>query len=527
MKKIYLLSKACLFTAAMFMFSACAEDEAVVTPVFPEGETVETVTPGTEYTLTFSANMNWELESSKPWCKFSNGFQSVKGEAGENISQKIVVTTDGMTLQDDIAEITLIMGDEEKVIAKYTRGGLVPSVTDFNNNVYGEENPLAFEYTNNGVESIKGFIANFSWRLTDSDLPEWIKINEGSEIGGNAGDKVQISFYVPEEFWLTAQEGNIKIKNDEIGCEVIIPVTFAGMPEGVINVKGLSSAWNWIVSQDGTKYWQESQGSMEEEIQEYSFPLTINVLARNNEYVVKCLYDDNGWMTAVNPGMGVPDEEFYFYNVEDNKNGVVSLGGFSSLEGTKRKGYVIIMPTSKYNELSNNGNWDDDNVLVGSNGDVSDKVVNYVVMSFEQEVPEVEAKVEMEVYSVNQGVETPLQVEFATDRPEAQVILEKINSGEIWVTDPTQVYITTVPYNAQLKIYPLLKDSWGDLLFQSCSFVDLQGATLEKQPEYTIDGSDDLSKYYLSFICQQSVVALLKDESLACRKILIITIENQ
>lgn len=526
MKKIYLLTKVCFFAAMMFMAAACTEDDAAVSPIFPEGETVETVVPGTEYTLTFSANLNWELESSKPWCKFSNGFQSVKGEAGENISQKIIVTTDGMTLQDDIAEITLIMGGEEKIIAKYTREGLVPAVTDFNNNVYGEENPLSFEYTNNGVKSIKGFIANFSWRLSDSDLPEWIKIEDGSEIGGNPGDKVQVSFYVPEEFWLAAQEGNIKIKNEEIGCEVIIPVTFDGMPEGIINVKGISSAWNWIVSQDGTKYWQKSQGSTEGETQEYNFPLTLNVLAKNNEYVVKCLYDDNGWMTSVNPGSGVSDEEFYFYNVEDNKKGTVTIDGFSELNGTKRRGYVIIMPTSKYNELSNNGTWNDDNVLV-TNGDVSDDVVNYVVMSFEQEAPAVEAKVEMEVYSVNQGIETPVVVEFANDRNEAQVILEKINSGEIWVMDPTQVYITTVPYNTQLNIYPLLKDAWGELLFQSCTFADLQGVTLEKQPEYTIEGSDDLSKYYLNITCKQSVVAFLKDESLACRKILIITIENQ
>ena len=275
MKKIYLLTKACLFTAAMFMVSACTEDDAVVTPIFPEGETVETVAPGTEYTLTFSANMNWELESSKPWCKFSNGFQSIKGEAGENISQKVTVTTDGMTLEDEIAEITLIMGEEEKVIAKYTREGLVPTVTDANGNVYGEENSLVFKYENDKVEAEVTFIANYSWRLADSDLPEWIKIKETSEIGGNAGDKVLVLFSVPEEYWLTAQEGTIKIKNTEIGCEFNVPVTFDGIQDGEIAIVGINGfAYWWKIAADGKSFWKEGStpgGESESEVSEIPF----------------------------------------------------------------------------------------------------------------------------------------------------------------------------------------------------------------------------------------------------------------
>ena len=521
MKKIYLLSKACLFTAAMFMFSACAEDEAVVTPVFPEGETVETVTPGTEYTLTFSANMNWELESSKPWCKFSNGFQSVKGEAGENISQKIVVTTDGMTLQDDIAEITLIMGDEEKVIAKYTRGGLVPSVTDFNNNVYGEENPLAFEYTNNGVELIKGFIANFSWRLTDSDLPEWIKINEGSEIGGNAGDKVQISFYVPEEFWLTAQEGNIKIKNDEIGCEVIIPVTFAGMPEGIVDVKGLSSVWNWVISQDGTQYWQNSQGNMEEEIQKYDLPVTLKVLVKNNDYVVKCLYNDGDWMT--------PESYYKFFNIEDDNQGNVTIGGFSQLDGAKRKGYVIIMPTVKYNELTNNGQWGD-NVLVDGK-DVSSEVLNYVVMSLEQEGTVQEGVEPIKIF-INGSEEGVKAINGTGNVPET--VLSYIEEQYMMVENKEEyIFNYTVQSTDNLKIFPYLKDITNHYsTMNNCTISDFENPYEPIINPTIVNNEEKPEESYVEFVANQdlqntkSLVLTFKDNSGMPAKFLILHVNE-
>lgn len=512
MKKIYLLSKACLFTAAMFMFSACAEDEAVVTPVFPEGETVETVTPGTEYTLTFSANMNWELESSKPWCKFSNGFQSVKGEAGENISQKIVVTTDGMTLQDDIAEITLIMGDEEKVIAKYTRGGLVPSVTDFNNNVYGEENPLAFEYTNNGVESIKGFIANFSWRLTDSDLPEWIKINEGSEIGGNAGDKVQISFYVPEEYWLTAQEGTIKIKNEELGCEVIIPVNFGGMPDGVIRVTGLSSAWNWIVSQDGTKYWQKSQGSTEEETQEYNFPLTLNVLAKNNDYVVRFLAsDDRGYMFI---------DSDLFYSYENNNEGLVVLKDFQENSSSSRKGYVLIFPKADYLEISKNNTLDDYNTLLKDDKDIAEEVSKYVQMSFEQEgvvqegVTPIKINVNGEDEETVQGTgNIPQNVQEAIDQ---MYLADNANKD-------SYIFYHTVPKEAWVTITPFIKDYFGEnSIIGKCSIGNFTNPTPESSLLVPEISGESYENSAATFQVNESLVVSFSDDYGMICKVLIL-----
>lgn len=524
MKKIYLLTKVCFFAAMMFFAAACTEDDAVVTPIFPEGETVETVVPGTEYTLTFSANMDWELRSSALWCLFSNGFQKIKGEAGE-VSQKITINTDAMTLDDAVAEITLVMGSEEKVIARYTREGLVPQVTDSEGKVYGEGTLLTFEYSNNGVTAVFSFNANYEWSFSDEDIPEWVKIDEGSEIGGKAGDMVQVSFSVPETYWLEAQSGNFIIKNDEIGSKVTIPVSFEGMPEGVVKVKGLSSVWNWVISQDGKQYWQNSQGSMEEEVQKYDLPVTLKVTAKNNDYVVKCLYDASGWMTSVDDGMS--GDNFYFYKVDDDEKGNVTIGGFSSLEGSKRKGYVIVLPTSVYNELSNNGQWLDDKYLVNNSGDVASEVEKYVVMAFEQEAPVVEKEVELKVYSVtgsdDNKVQTPVTVEFGCGSQEVQTVVDaKISSGEIYLMDKTQIYNATVKSGSSLDIYPLLKDDWGDLVFGNCTFMDLQGNTLGTQPTYETIQAEPLSDTYINFTCNESVIVLFKCESFMGRKLLVI-----
>ena len=395
MKKIYLLTKACLFTAAMFMVSACTEDDAVVTPIFPEGETVETVAPGTEYTLTFSANMNWELESSKPWCKFSNGFQSIKGEAGENISQKLTID-EPTTFDAEIAEITLIMGGEEKVIAKYTREGMAPTVTDANGNVYGEENPLVFKYENDKVEATVTFIANFSWVLSDTDIPEWIKIKETSEIGGNAEDKVLVSFSVPEEYWLTAQEGTIKIKNTEIGCEFNVPVAFDGIQDGEIAIVGINGfAYWWKIAADGKSFWKEGStpgGESESEVSE--IPFEFKVMTKENAYKIVHVEQSGQWLNVIEDKWQMP-----FMTIVDDNNGNVKIESVSANDSeSERSAYILVMPTAVYEEMMKkvaDAGFVYDNILFSSEGDGintgDDTHVNYdkyTVLAFKQEKAE-------------------------------------------------------------------------------------------------------------------------------------------
>lgn len=459
MKKIYLLTKVCFFAAMMFFAAACTEDDAVVTPIFPEGETVETVAPGTEYTLTFSANMDWELESSKQWCKFSNGFQSIKGEAGENISQKVTVTTDGMTLEDEIAEITLIMGEEEKVIAKYTREGLVPTVTDANGNVYGEENSLVFKYENDKVEAEVTFIANYSWRLADSDLPKWIKIKETSEIGGNAGDKVLVSFSVPEEYWLTAQEGTIKIKNTEIGCEFNVPVTFDGIQDGEIAIVGINgSAYWWKIAADGKSFWKEGStpgGESESEVSE--IPFEFKVMTKENAYKIVHVEQSGKWLNVIEDKSQMP-----FMTIVDDNNGNVKIESVSANDSeSERSAYILVMPTAVYEEMMvkvNNNYESYDGILFTDEADGinagDDTHVNYdkyTVLAFKQDKQE---STEGEFIVTNALSTQPIECLQGDGGTELSDYLASEYS-----LDKSKIYFISVEKNSSISIDPMLSMS--------------------------------------------------------------------
>ena len=254
MKTTYTFTKLFLLVAIFFAAVSCSENEkeVVVEPEFPEEEVVSSVTPNGETVLTFSANMNWEVTSSAIWCKFANGSTSMKGEAGD-VSLSLTITEDAWSVEESVVEITLKMGSEEKVIARYTRAGKAPVITNADGVEYGEENPIALTYKNNGVSGSFNFIANYDWEIKDENLPEWLKISENnSQMGGNAGESVLVTFEVAKNFWANAQDGNVVIKAKNSDVSVSIPVSFNGIPEGVIAIDGINgTAFWWKISADG------------------------------------------------------------------------------------------------------------------------------------------------------------------------------------------------------------------------------------------------------------------------------------
>lgn len=368
MKKIYLLSKACLFTAAMFMFSACAEDEAVVTPVFPEGETVETVTPGTEYTLTFSANMNWELKSSALWCKFSNGFTSIKGEAGE-ISQKVTINEDNWTLEDAVAEITLIMGGEEKVIAKYTRSGKALTLVDGNDVAFGENNLVKFEYRQVGAGLEVSFKTNYDWTI--DELPEWIVV-ENAPLSGTNSELKTIKVTIDENYVAYAKEGAIKVKNknnNEQYCE--IPVVYYGIDR----ISSSINPWGgYTFDAEGKTYTSTSSLTGEEK---FDAPLLIdNLLINGDDY--KILYfeeiapyqyekinDENSWMDLLVQSKDETEIQESILNVKINET------------DKERSGVIVIMPTDSLNAVGEAN-------LLNSDLDFTEYASKYVLVSVSQ-----------------------------------------------------------------------------------------------------------------------------------------------
>lgn len=443
MKTTYTFTKLFLLVAIFFAAVSCSENEkeVVVEPEFPEEEVVSSVTPNGETVLTFSANMNWEVTSSAIWCKFANGSTSMKGEAGD-ISLSLTITEDAWSVEESVVEITLKMGSEEKVIAKYTRAGKTPVITNADGEEYGEENPIALAYTNNGVSGSFSFIANYDWEIKDENLPEWLKISENnSQMGGNAGESVLVTFEVAKNFWANAQDGNVVIKAKKSDVSVSIPVSFNGIPEGVIAVDGINgTAFWWKISADGKNLWKDGAES-----EKLMFPLSFNAIAKDNAYtVVKIEQGSNGFMC-------VNEESQSFLSVEDDNAGNVVLTAQENTTGKERLAYILVMPQKVFDEIKekadNGGSYD--NILLNSDGTdlIEFEYDSYVVLAFKQEGSSAAGG-----FKVLKGGWEPIACSSDMTSEFSQFI-----AGEYGIT-PESIYSLSVSSNAYLTVCPLLAE---------------------------------------------------------------------
>lgn len=451
MKTTYTFTKLFLLVAIFFAAVSCSENEkeVVVEPEFPEEEVVSSVTPNGETVLTFSANMNWEVTSSAIWCKFANGSTSMKGEAGD-VSLSLTITEDAWSVEESVVEITLKMGSEEKVIARYTRAGKAPVITNADGVEYGEENPIALTYKNNGVSGSFNFIANYDWEIKDENLPEWLKISENnSQMGGNAGESVLVTFEVAKNFWANAQDGNVVIKAKNSDVSVSIPVSFNGIPEGVIAIDGINgTAFWWKISADGKNFWKDGAES-----EKLMFPLSFNAIAKDNAYTVVKIEEGNGGFMFVN------DESQSFLSVEDDNAGNVVLTAQENTTGKERLAYILVMPQKVFDEIKekadNGGSYD--NILLNSDGKdlIESKYDAYVALAFKQEGTSAAGG-----FKVLKGGWEPIACSSDMTSEFSQFI-----AGEYGIT-PESIYSLSVSSNACLTVCPLLAEwSYGYMGF--------------------------------------------------------------
>lgn len=442
MKTTYTFTKLFLLVAIFFAAVSCSENEkeVVVEPEFPEEEVVSSVTPNGETILTFSANMNWEVTSSAIWCKFANGSTSMKGEAGD-VSLSLTITEDAWSVEESVVEITLKMGGEEKVIAKYTRAGKTPVITNADGEEYGEENPIVLTYTNNGVSGSFNFVANYDWEIKDENLPEWLKISENnSQMGGNAGESVLVTFEVAKNFWANAQDGNVVIKAKNSDVSVSIPVSFNGIPEGVIAIDGINgTAFWWKISADGKNFWKDGAES-----EKLMFPLSFNAIAKDNAYTVVKIEEDGGSMHV--------NESRSFLSVEDDNAGNVVLTAQENTTGKERLAYILVMPQKVFDEIkekadANGGSYD--NILLNSEGKdlIESEYDSYVVLAFKQEGASAAGG-----FKVLKGGWEPIACSSDMTSELSQFI-----AGEYGIT-PESIYSLSVSSNAYLTVCPLLAE---------------------------------------------------------------------
>lgn len=491
-KKISILERLCLVAVLLFAMAACSEKEDAVAPVFPEEELVEAVTPGTAHTLSFTANMNWKVTSSALWCKFSNGLTSISGEAGE-ISLPLTITDEAWSVNELTVDITLIMGNEEKVIARYIRTGKDLTVMDVDGNAYNEDHKLVVSYSNNNtIEETFSLVSNFAWELKEA--PEWLTIDLPLKVKAN--QKFDLPVQLKNEFLANAHEGVLRFYEQHTDRYCDVPVVYEGMPESTIRVEGIGSAWNWTVALDGSQYWQEDQNGGE--VEKKSFPLSFKVFARNNEYVIRYLGQDaRGWMYI---------NENIFYQYEDDRQGNITLSNFQSNTGAKRKGYILVFPKKDYDEISHQGTWPDENTLLDG-ADISSSVEKYVVMSFEQEGSQ--ASVKNPVVSVNGGEYTITAEQGFGNTVTEDLQLSIISNLGI---SEDNVFNCSVSANSYVMITPYIKDYLGEnSRVGSCNVYNLSDPnTVIATPEPTGTSYDNSS---VEFKCkEESLIVVFRDE---------------
>lgn len=502
MKKIYLLTKVCFFAAMMFFAAACTEDDAVVTPIFPEGETVETVVPGTEYTLTFSANMNWKLESSKLWCVFSNGKTNLNGEMGD-VTVSLKITEELLTVDDDIAEITLIMGDEKKVIAKYTRAGLPLEVTSNDT----ELNEINFEYSALEISKTINFETNFDWEI--SETPEWLII-ENLPIKGKAYSDASVKLEVNPRFLSNSLSDKLIIKRQNTEEYYEIPVTAEGISEGEIRIVGLNNKdYGWSLSADGKTF---SDGRVN-----YGVPFTFYVVSKNNDYKIISISEDGEYLYANN-------EYKKFFDVNDNGTGEVTIDNVGSNDSEKRRGFIMVLSKEEYNKAVDDAGGEDGLdaiVLVYDGNEISDDYAQYVEMAFTQEESEVLAG----GFEVKRMMMQTLDCSLENEGSDVSNFI-----NETYKIDRKKIYTVTTWSDSYITVNPKLSaDEWNDSNMKSnMKAIYMDDTTDVDISSWEPSMSQDETNYVVSFmLSNRPMVILFKNNSSSSfEKALILNVEE-
>lgn len=485
--------------AAVF-FSSCKEDENVVSPVFPSEVKTFNVLPGEEVELEFDANLDWKLFSSAIWCRFQNNQLGMSGEAG-TCKVLLSVSNDMWSIDESSANISLSMGGEEKVIAQITRGSQNIELKDANGNVYGNDNYIGMSYNVTGINGKFSFTGNFNWELTS--CPEWLTVVEGLPVKANKNQTVELNMNVTKKYWASSGEDNIVFKMQGSEQSVTIPVKYEGMPEGIVELEGIDNPWNWNISKDGKQYWKDGD-DFNGGIEPTDFPLTFNVIAKDNKYAIVRIEQDGKYMNV--------DDENGFLTVENDGLGTVSIASVGENTGVERIAYIVVMPQNVYDEMKKavSNNEDDYNgILLNEDGTkLHDDYGKYVAVEFTQEGESSSAG----GFNIMMNGMTPLNAEKGDGGTGyGEYVISEYNISE------DQIYSVSAPLESYLVVDPMLsQQEWmGEVVA-----INFEGAPIE--PDKFEPGMNESERYTTGFTFSQPMIIIFKGTDMVNKKALIV-----
>lgn len=514
MKTFSFMKKALFVALTMVSVVACDENESdggMQTP-FPE-QKVEALQAGSETNLTFNASSAWVLESNQLWCKFSNNMTTMSGEAGEqNVTVNITDELQGTA--SDTADVKLTMSGETKVVLRVIRMGQALSIVDQDGVAYDAEHPVTLSYGNASVSGVFTFAGNFNWVLRSEDLPEWLEVEEGLPIKGTANTEVQMTLNVVKSYWATAHTDTLKFYMQDTETFVAVPVSYNGLPAGIIENEGISGQYWWKISNDGQFYWKENAMG-EAETEKTQFSLTFRVLAQDNKYKLIRLEQSGSWMN-------VTDDYSSFISLTDDGNGNVTVNSFkSNSTGDERVAYILALPDSVYQDLmqkvNGNGGFYDGILLTTDGSDLNSNYDKYVVMGCKQEAAGATTSGEFEV--LLQGY-LPVSCEQGDG---GTGYLEYVASEYNVKSD--QIYTVKVTAGSYLVINPMLStDMWDGNDLSNIVGTTLEGGELNKET-WSGGMTQDETGYTVSLIADQSMILVFKGTDSSNKKALIINVQ--
>lgn len=437
MKNMKWFTGACLLACGLAFLPACSDDEnEAVAPVFPDKvEEIVLSAAGETAELAFTANADWTLTSSRLWCKFVSGEESLPmlvGGAGEQNVQ-VVITDDVWGFEEATAEVALNMGGQSQVIAKITRNAKGLVIEGYDN-----EHPVEITYVGgqSGSQTTISLNANFDWELSAEGLPEWLSVDD-LPLKGFAGRPSDIVLKVTKEAKVSAQSGILTLKQLETGATYAFPVNYAGMGDKDFETS-LRNVWNWNVAKEGDIYWAGYLTGDDDTAKE-SFPLQVEIATKDYDYQLVRLFDDG-------KGNGLKEPDQWnggdFFTVEDNGKGLLSIPAFSENTGGERSGYILAFPRYVYEtELQNSV----DNALIEDMTAIKTEYEQYIVWNFTQQGNQVAATgfevlrsgyESLECLQGDGGTGYGEMISEATQVPVDQIFHVKVQAGDFLQVNP-------------------------------------------------------------------------------------------
>lgn len=180
--------------AAVAMFASCDRKEPdtpeTVTPTFPNVVENYNVTPGETLTLTFEANMDWSVSvpaSDLQWFWIQDAsfkVDKVSGKVASGSKESVTVVI-GVSEKEEFdqnrsCDVTLTMGGESKVIAKYMRPAknrtLAVYAAKVENSEFVMNESGEYEYDSAEASSL-----DFIWSAAEADFMMPVKVEANCE----------------------------------------------------------------------------------------------------------------------------------------------------------------------------------------------------------------------------------------------------------------------------------------------------------------------------------------------------------